>query len=215
MAGSAPLHTRTHWRRLRELLNMLCVYENINYNDYDTKNIVCRETSGSLLHGKNVKCDMCGSGRSYFVSDNTYDVYEIPSKRNEKGFPYGTFLVLIHNTSFDYWLFGTLKCDLLRSKTLSTKTVTDKYFYDIFGHYTISMTDKPQFRKTRRGDSIDYGDNNLSVYCSGLGRKKSYRTSDSQILTRIGVTNDTKRISDTDTVKIYKKNNIKSRKKRY
>ena len=84
MAGSAPLHKTVHWRRLRDLIQMLCDYEHINSSNYDLQNINCRRTVGNLLHGHNVSYDMCDSGRSYFVTDNNYEVFEAPSRTNKK-----------------------------------------------------------------------------------------------------------------------------------
>lgn len=216
MAGSAPLHKTVHWRRLRDLIQMLCDYEHINSSNYDLQNINCRRTVGNLLHGHNVSYDMCDSGRSYFVTDNNYEVFEAPSKTNKKNSVYGSFLVLIHNTDFGYWMFGTMKVSLNKEKSLSSKILSEKYFYNIFGHYNVTLSDNPTFRKTRRGDNISFGDAENNLYCGCLGRKQSYHTSDSEILNKLGVNNNAHRVSGGDTVKIYKKNNNrKNTKKRY
>jgi hypothetical protein len=214
MAGSAPLHKTVHWRRLRDLIQMLCDYEHINCNDYDLQHIVCRKTIGSMLHGHNVSYDMCDNGRSYFVTDNNYEVFEIGKKTNKKNSIYGSFLVLIHNTDFNYWLFGNMKVGLNANKSRATQILSEKYFYDILGQYNVTLSEKPTFRKTRRGDNISFGNAENDLYCGGLGRKQSYNTSDSEILNNLGVKNKTNNLSGGSTVKIYKKSKRNTTKRR-
>lgn len=203
MAGSTPLHKTVHWRKMRNLLRILCEYENINYSLYDFESINCRRTYGDLLKGSNITCDIHDKNRSYFVNDNTYDVFEIP-KRGKKGQFYGSFLVLIHNTSYDYWLFGKMVCSLNRNESIRLKTVKDRYFYDILGHYSVCFGEDVSFTKTKRGNRIDFGVAS-SVFNNGFDRKKAYHTNDSEILNKIGFKNNPNNLVDNKSVKIYKK----------
>ena len=203
MAGSTPLHKTVHWRKMRILLRMLCDYENIDYSSYDFDSINCRLTYGDLMTGTNVDCDIHDKSRSYFVSDNEYNIFEIP-KIGKKGQYYGSFLVLIHNTSFDYWMFGKMVCSLNKNESIRTKSVKDKYFYDIFGHYSVSFDGKVFLTKTKRGNNIDLGLKSKS-YCTYFDRKRSYHTNDSKILNKIGFKNNPNNLVDNKSVKIYNK----------
>ena len=206
MAGKAPLHKRVHWRTIRTIIRKLSKHEKINYNDYDLENINCRETLGTVLHGKNVKYDISECDRSYFVTNNTYNVFEIPSLKNKKGSPYGKFLILCENVNFGYWMFGTMTCELDVKESIRTRIVRDSYSYDILGHYSIVDSDRSiHFSKYATGDNISIGSAENNKYYNGFDRKKAYKTNDSKILMSIGVNSSTKRLSDTDSVKIYKK----------
>ena len=203
MAGSTPLHKTVHWRKMRDLLRILCEYENIDYSLYDFESINCRRTCGDLLEGSNVTCDIHDKSRSYFVDNNKYDIFEVP-KRGKKGQYYGSYLVLIHNTSFDFWLFGKMVSSLNRNDSIRKRAVKDTYFYDMFGHNSVVFGDDVSFTKTKRGNAIDYGLSSNS-YNTYLDRKRSYHTNDSEILNKLGLRNNPNNLVDNKSVKIYKK----------
>ncbi|MGI6758316.1 MAG: hypothetical protein ACOX40_00755 [Bacilli bacterium] len=93
--SSIPLHKRAHFRRTREVIKQLAKYENINIADYDLFSMRVFETIGQTYKGRNVRYNTV-NGDSCWVADNRYDVFEVPSKRNKKGSPYGEFLYFTH-----------------------------------------------------------------------------------------------------------------------
>lgn len=98
-----PLHKTTHFRRLREVIVALTRKCNINVNDYDLFRITCYCARGLNLMGNNVTFSNSSLNRCCFVSDNSYEIYECPKKTNKHKYV-GNYLVIAHNTSFDYWI---------------------------------------------------------------------------------------------------------------
>ena len=55
MSNNLPLHKTTHWRRLRNILNSLAKLEGVDLSSYNTEKILCYQTIGTEMQGKNVK----------------------------------------------------------------------------------------------------------------------------------------------------------------
>lgn len=133
--NSLPLHKTVHWRKFKEILKNLCNYEQINLNSYCTDNIICYTTTGDTFQGRNVNYKN-KNNYSCFVSNNTYDIFEIASKGNsQKNF--GEYLFVAHNKNFNYWLFGKISDKLNVRKTKEQNRVIENVIIDCFGYYEI------------------------------------------------------------------------------
>ena len=98
-----PLHKATHFRRLRAVINAMAKKANVNISKYNLENMTCYRTNGENMLGKNTELRNFKNVYSCFVADNDYEIYECPNFRNkEKGI--GNFLMIAHNTSFNYWM---------------------------------------------------------------------------------------------------------------
>jgi hypothetical protein len=134
--GNEPLHKRAHFRRIREVFIELAKYEQFNPRDYNMYKVRAYETVGENMKGKNVSYNV-KDGSSFWVLDNRYDVFEVPHINNKEGWPYGEFLFLAYNRSFQYYVFGYMKIDLDRSTTSRNRYVTESVYYRNHGKYTI------------------------------------------------------------------------------
>lgn len=130
-----PLHKRTHWQTFRSAISEMCVYEKIDISVYDVTNVTCYTCTGNELKGKNVTFTTA-ENRSCWVSNNNYEMYEIPAKNNSGKYPFiGKFLFLSHNVNFDYWIFGDMKAELISEHS----DVLENYKINPFGRYTITI----------------------------------------------------------------------------
>ena len=99
-----PLHKTTHFRRLRDVITALAKKAKLNISKYNLMNMRCYRCRGKNLHGKNVvTLNAISKSRSCFVKENDYEIYECPSTTNKEDYV-GNFLVVAHNTTFDYWM---------------------------------------------------------------------------------------------------------------
>lgn len=80
MSNILPLHKTVHWRRLKEIIQLLAKLEQIDLKKFDLDHITCYRSLGIDLCGKNVQFKTKGNN-AIWVSNNHYDVFEIPSKR--------------------------------------------------------------------------------------------------------------------------------------
>lgn len=103
-----PLHKTTHFRRLREAIVALCKKCNIDSSKYNLGRITCYRATGRDLNGKNTITRGTDRNRSCFVEDNSYEIYECPSTTNKEK-AIGEFLMIAHNTDFDYWIVTIFK----------------------------------------------------------------------------------------------------------
>ena len=155
-SNKKSLAQRTHWRRLKELLSFLSKIEKVQLSDYNSNNICCYSCLGDELTGVNVKFQTVG-GMSCWVSDNSYDVYEVPSYTNTTKMC-GDFLFLAHNTSFDYWLFGEMTYRISTAKTASNKVLYETAYYVPYGTYTVfDEYELLTVKKTVVGKHVTYG----------------------------------------------------------
>lgn len=202
-----PLHKTVHFRRLREVLHLLTEKEGVNLKDYDVNNIRCYQTYGLELKGKNVTVTNVPNSRTCFVSNNKYDMFEIPSVKNKKGSCVGKFLVLIKNVSFNYYMLAELEYKILGTK--NGHLVDEAVFY-VYGQYSIESNTKRQFiKKLAAGKNCDFGDSKLQARgfdSSDFRKSVGYGTSAAKMFAaskHIKVNNLT--VVDNSEVKIYKK----------
>lgn len=207
MSKDIPLYKRAHFRRIKEILIELADYEGYSINNYNIDKITAYETMGVDLRGKNVRYNIEGND-SCFVGDNKYDVYEVPSKRNKIGSPYGEFLYLIFNRSFDYYLFGKLEVKLDAAKSRASKQLTESVFYKNHGKFDIIFQNgENHITKIEYGSSFNPGRNSSEEpanFDSYNSRKKGYRTSRHKLLAELGVGNiNGDKLKSKGAVKIY------------
>jgi hypothetical protein len=216
MSKDIPLYKRAHFRRIKEVLTELADYEGYNINNYNLDKITAYDTMGVDLRGRNVRYNIQG-GYSCWVGDNKYEMYEVPSKRNKIGSPYGDFLYLAFNKSFDYYLFGKLEISLDSSASRTSKQLKETVYYKNHGKYSIIFQQgENHIHKVEKGSEFDPGlasSDTTADFDSYNSRKKAYRTSKHQILADLGVNNlNSNKISGKDPVKIYNKPKPKSSK---
>jgi hypothetical protein len=206
--NNTPLHQRAHFRRIREVITEICNYEGIDLYKYDLFNIRAYETQGQAHAGNNIRYGT-ETGRSIFVEDNHYDVFEIPKKSNNKMSPYGEFIFFIHNTSYDYYMLGTLRATLNKSKTIANRFPEESVHYVNYGKYIITFEpSRNNITKVEPGKDFDPGYHPSEVnyiFDSYNARKHAYGTSNHKILRDLGLDiTSTKKITDNKEVKVYK-----------
>lgn len=215
MSKDIPLHKRTHFRRIKEVLRELADYEGFNIRDYDIEKITAYESMGINMRGKNVSYNI-KDGASCFVGDNHYDIFEISSLSNRKGSPYGEFLYLIYNKDFDYHLFGQVKVTLNAERSRSEMNLVEKVYYKNYGKYSIVFGNRENnIVKVEYGSQFDPGrpsSEEVVNFDSYNSRKKAYRTDRHKLLSSIGVRGlNSGKIKSDKAVEIYKKKNGKGR----
>lgn len=140
------------------------------------------------------------NGRSCFVSNNTYDVYEAP-KIGQRQDITGEFFVLAHNSSYDYWI-AAIMTDKLKGQS-------EQIHYEVLGKYTISSDgEKTILSKELNGKEINYGDNTLSKFFDQFNiRRKAYGKTRADIIAENNeFRNDISKIKNRNSiVRIYKK----------
>lgn len=208
-----PLHQRAHFRRVREVITEIANYENMNIQNYDLFNMRVYDTMGVAIAGTNVSYNT-DNGCSIFVEDNKYDIFEVPSKRNKKGSPYGEFIFFIHNTSFDYYMCGKMRVKLDEYSTKSRKTIVESAHYDNYGKYMITYEpNENNITKVEFGTEFGpgYNINQINyVFDSFNSRKHAFNTSQHKILRGLGLNIlDPKKITDNRKVKKYGNNKRK------
>lgn len=215
-----PLHKRAHYRRTREVITEIAKHEKVQIRNYDLFNMRVFDTFGESLIGHNVSYNT-PNDQSCFVEDNQYDVFEVPHKDNKNMWPYGKFLVLIFNSSFDYYFFGEMTVNLDREESIRNRFPEEHYHYKMYGRYTIVFeTNKNFVTKTHhiKDWTVGYNSNEMNYVADGWSvRKKSYKLNNHEILKRIGLqTTQQRKVVDKKPVDVYKKNkNNKNKKKRY
>jgi len=209
MGKDIPLHKRTHFRRTREIMTEIGKYEGFNMNDYDLFNIRAYETVGENLKGKNVSYNIQG-GYSCWVKDNKYEMFEVPSKSNRKGSPYGEFLFLAYNKSFQYYLFGYMTVNLDSNETRRTKHIVEDVYFKNHGKFDITFSNNDNhIHKVEYGSKFDPGvqsDEHNFEFDSYNSRKISYGTNKYKILNSLGIsTIDPSKMVGKNAVEVYKK----------
>ena len=128
-------HKTTHWRRLREII----VSARFEGEETPFKIIIqIKITCYSVLRMNNFKVNLNSSlkeGHLCWVSDNSYDVYEIPKIGKEYKIE-GEYYILVHNTDFDYWIFGKkMTYTINRNETKKTRSLVDRVKFLPYGRY--------------------------------------------------------------------------------
>jgi hypothetical protein len=208
-----PLHERTHFRRMREVFTEIAQYEHIEIEAYDLYNMCVYESVGDNQKGSNVSYDTEGN-QSIWVFGNEYEIYEVPAKRNIKGWPYGDFLYIAYNTSFQYYMFGKMKVSLDKTRSVKTGTIVEDVHYEPYGKLTITFTkDKNLIHKEEFGYEFTPGvissDHSFN-FDKFNGRKLAYRWPTHKLLKEIGVNGVLqKKITGDTKVEKFKKNKKK------
>ena len=205
-----PLHERTHFRRMREVFTEISQYEHIEIDAYDLYNMCVYESVGDNQKGNNVSYDTEGN-QSIWVFENRYEIYEVPAKRNVKGWPYGDFLYIAYNTSYDYYMFGKMKVSLDKQRSLQTGNLVEDVHYEPYGKLSIVFTNsKNMITKDEFGYNFTPGvisSDHSFVFDQYNGRKLAYRWPKHKILKEIGVKEVIKeKITGLKKVKKFKKN---------
>ena len=120
---TTPLHKTTHFRRLREVIKELTKKAKIDVTKYNLEKITCYRSEGTSLMGKNVRTLKAQRDRCCFVWDNDYEIYECPRTTNKLP-DIGEFLMIAHNTDFDYWMVVILNYNLETKQNKSYVNVT-------------------------------------------------------------------------------------------
>lgn len=153
------------------------------------------------------------AGASCWVSNNHYDVYEIPKVGHEFEIE-GEFIFLAHNTDFDYWLFGAMEYRINKSRSISERTLFDTAEFLPFGSYDV-ITDgrNTSIKKKTTTITTNYGYSakDLKGTFDHIGsRKRAYKTSPSKLLGKLlGITSNTKALKGGEKVKVYKKQGMR------
>lgn len=176
-----PLYKTVHWRKLRDIVSEVSSYEYINQASYNVNNIRCYHITGDELKGKNVRYNL-PDNYSCWVSNNHYEMYEIPALSNAKNSLDGNYLFLTHDLDFNYWIFG--KMNTYTSSNDSKVGV----FYDVYGEYKISDNNKQlKVVKTVNGPDIRDGrSRSQGSYFDDLeSRRKAYNSSSESLVARV------------------------------
>lgn len=181
MAGNkniVPLHKTVNWKNLKDVIKETVAFinrkiynkEQIDLNDFDLNNIACYRCEGIDLQGKNVVLSGF-KGRSCFVDDNSYEVFEIPFIKNNDNKE--TFLMFAKNTSFEgqwivclMFIFNTVK---------NNKYYRRVQFIPIFdGSISYDSTSKHySFNNEKRNWSLHKGTMDKSIYFDNRGIRAS------------------------------------------
>jgi len=205
----------THWRTLKGLTKSLSNIENVNISSYNLDDVYCYQTLGSEMQGSNVTY-FANENYSCFVGDNTYDIYEVPLKRqssNKTLLPIeGKKLCLAYNKDYNYWLFSEMEYYINNDSVKSTSMFSDSASFSIYGSYLVNFIDNDfNISKKYSGDICTFGttSSTRSSLFDSLGtRKAAYQTSEAELVSTILGTNfKEKPIIDKHKVKIYKKIN--------
>ena len=197
MKQNDKLYKTVHWRRLRKTVRLITKMEEINLSPFDLEHIKCYQTYGFELQGKNTVVENTRK-RSCFVGNNQYDVFEIPTLDNV-GQLYGTFLVLTHNTSYDYWVLCRMEI-----KENGTKIKPFGFYDVVIEGNEVAVTKKQSSGATDIGEEPRESRNEKF---DALGNRKIvYGTSQSNELGRLtGMKNNTEDLKGGKDVPIYKK----------
>jgi len=212
--NNVPLNARVHYRRTKEIITAVGNYEGIKLDAFDLNHITCYATLGDNLKGNTVSYSNSSTHESCWVSDNQYEIFEVPAKNNFNKYNFcGSFLFLAHDIDYDYWLFGTLKDTINYSETKKKKDLVENVSYYVYGKYQISIGQNSSshiINKKLSGKLVNYG----ATYCEdpmfdnfGTRKLAFSKKSNSQVLSEIiGNQGSNKNIVDSTAVKKYTKN---------
>jgi hypothetical protein len=139
-------------------------------------------------------------------------MFEVPFKSNKTGSPYGNILYLAHNTSFQYYLFGTFEVLLDEYKTRTIKQISENMYFRNFGKYDITFgtnANDNYIHKSHYGSEFDPGvqsSEHTFDFDTYNSRKIAYKIDKYKILVSLGIINlNYNKIVGSQTVKIYNK----------
>jgi hypothetical protein len=212
MSKDVSLHQRAHFRRIREAITEIAEYEGIDIGRYDLFNMSVYETDGENMKGKNVGYNI-SNGFSCWVRDNRYEVFEVPSKNNFPGSPYGEFVFFAYNSSFDYYLFGKLSISLDKEETIKTRYISEDVFFKLYGKYDITFDQRSNhIHKVQNGNSFDAGVRSSAHtfdFDSYNNRKRAYKADKYKILSALGVKGaQSGKLVGSNPVKVYRRKKI-------
>ena len=119
--------------RVERIFKMLLKAVDENPNKYNFNKVANYTCQGYDLIGSS--CNTHDSRRHFLVTNNHYEVWELP-KRSNKGLRLtGDFIVLIKNTDFDCWYVAEMKH---RLKKTSLNNIVEKVSYTCAGEFKIS-----------------------------------------------------------------------------
>jgi len=197
-----PLHKTVHFRRLRELITEASKQANIAIDKYDMKSITCYRTNGKGLMGSNVSFRKINSGRSCFVYDNNYEVYEIPCTTNKDKFT-GDYLLLVKNVSFEYYLLVLMNYKIDLNGNFKTEIVYTPLVY----FEAVLLKNNIKINNLNRGFYLNLGSNSNNKPADMANRFTAYRMSDASYIRNYYQKYNKTRISNGNVaVKIYNKN---------
>jgi len=151
------------------------------------------------------------SGRSLWVTNNHYEVFEVPSFTNHSQYKAeGDFLVFAHNTDFDYWVLTRLKYSINLEESKRKMKVVDRATYIPIGMYNVSTNGQYfHISKKKEGRYIDFGALSKKRKFDSIGsRKNSFGCSEASIVAKLNNYNhNSKALSGGNRVAVYKKKN--------
>lgn len=148
-----PLYKVAKFRRIRQIVTSIARHEKINISLYNLEKIYCYRSHGRDLNGRRVSSNVVDD-RFFLVSNNLYEVYEIPNKSNTK--PYtGQYLVLFYNTDFDYYILARMN----HKVNISNGTLNESANFYAYGKYDILSCNAQgvKFYKSEAGHKLNYG----------------------------------------------------------
>jgi len=198
MAGNniTPLHQTVHYRKLRELIVKSTKKVGIDVSKYDLQNIRCYRTTGKDLMGKTIKFTNLPYGRSTFVDDNSYEIYECPRTTNKHKFV-GEYLVFYKDTSFGYYGINIMNYKININNNIARKEITFKGICQFTATLDSIKIDIFPSEYMNRGFNRD------NVF-NMLGRDNAYSFSEAKYLDEKVISKSKMKISSNDKVKIYK-----------
>lgn len=151
-------------------------------------------------------------GASCFVSNNYYEIYEVPARSNHyKSNLEGKFLLFAKNTDFNYWLVADMFYSINYKSTNKNYYLADSVKINPKGYYTISSNKNQHLvNKTNSGKKCNYGYKNAKGRFDQTGaRKKAYGTNFALLTAQIsGFSNHSvNQVSDGKPVKKYNNKN--------
>lgn len=188
--NNIPLHKTLHFRHLREIVESLCDHEKLDKTKYNMRAMRAYKCFGKDLKGKNVsyKTNQGTTTTSCWVSDNKYDVIEIPTINSQNKFT-GTYLILAKNQDFGYWIFGKMDVAIDIENTTKTNNIVENVLFEILGQYTLVLDDNKLscVSKITDGSACNFGsDLCKNVKFDQIGvRKKAYAVLEEDELNRI------------------------------
>lgn len=119
--------------RVERLFKMLLKAEEINPNKYNFDKITFYTCQGYDLIGSS--CNTHDSRRHFLVTNNHYEVWELP-KRSNKGLRMtGDYMVLFRNVDFGCWYLAEMKHKFIKN---SKSIIEEKVSYHCYGEFKIS-----------------------------------------------------------------------------
>lgn len=199
-----PLHKTTHFRRLREVIKELAKKAKIDITKYNLENIRCYRSVGTSLMGRNVHTLKAQRDRCCFVWDNDYEIYECPCKTNKLQ-DVGEFLMIAHNTDFDYWMVVILYYNLKTKQNKSYVNVT--YDPKYIGYVMYKSKDHIIIQDFKHPHALELGLNLTEYYFDHcMFRAGAYNTTPQQHSIK-NTKNENYKLETANKVIIFKKKN--------